>query len=87
MNRKLVGAWALFDFANSVYPAVIQTAVFSLYYTSVVVGGEGGRDELWWSRAVSLSALIVAVTAPCWAPSPTGAARASGSCWRIRRSA
>ena len=30
MNRKQVGAWALFDFANSIYPAVIQTAVFCI---------------------------------------------------------
>ena len=27
MNKKQVGAWVLFDFANSVYPAVITTTV------------------------------------------------------------
>jgi UMF1 family MFS transporter len=64
MNRKQVGAWALFDFANSIYPAVVQTAVFSIYYTSVVVGNETGRGDLWWGWAVSLSVLIVAVTSP-----------------------
>jgi len=64
MNRKQVGAWALFDFANSIYPAVIQTAVFSIFYTATVVGNEAGQGDWWWGRAVSLSVLIVAVTSP-----------------------
>lgn len=64
MNKKQVGAWALFDFANSVYPAVITTAVFSGYYAGYVVGGEDGRGTQLWGNAVSLSALIVALTAP-----------------------
>lgn len=64
MNRKQVGAWALYDFANSVFPAVMTTAVFPLYYVGVVVGGEGGAGESWWGNALSLSALIVALTSP-----------------------
>ena len=62
MNNKHGGAWALFDFANSVYPAVMTTAVFPVFYVNVVIGDDGGLGELWWSRAVSLSALVVAVT-------------------------
>ncbi|RMH12868.1 MAG: MFS transporter, partial [Gemmatimonadetes bacterium] len=50
MNRKTVGAWALYDFANSVYPAVIQTAVFSAYYTTYIVGNDQGLGDLWWGR-------------------------------------
>ena len=64
MNRRTVWAWALFDFANSVYPAVVTTAVFPIFYKNFVIGEEGGVGELWWGRAVSLSALLVAVTAP-----------------------
>jgi UMF1 family MFS transporter len=64
MDRKQVGAWALFDFANSIYPAVVQTAVFSIFYTSVVVGNETGRGDSWWSWAISTSALIVAASSP-----------------------
>ena len=45
MNKKQVGAWALFDFANSVYPAVITTTVFSIYYVGTVVGNETGRGH------------------------------------------
>ena len=45
MDKKKVGAWALFDFANSIYPAVITTAVFSLFYKNVVVSSEGGDGD------------------------------------------
>jgi len=64
MDRKRVGAWALFDFANSIYPAVVQTTVFAIYYTSYIVGNDTGRGDVWRGAAVSLSALIVAVSAP-----------------------
>lgn len=63
-RRRQVRSWVLFDFANSIYPAVMTTAVFPVYYVSTVVGGEGGRGELWWGSAVSLSALVVALSAP-----------------------
>jgi UMF1 family MFS transporter len=64
LDRKQVGAWALFDFANSVYPAVITTAVFSAYYAGAIVGDEGGRGTQLWGWAVSTSAILVALTAP-----------------------
>ncbi len=64
MDRKQVGAWAMFDFANSVYPVVIVSAVFSAYYTGTVVGGDDGRGTQLWGYALSLSALIVALSAP-----------------------
>jgi len=64
MDKKQVGAWALFDFANSVYPAVITSVVFNYFYIQVVVGNEAGEGDWWWARAVSLSALIVALSSP-----------------------
>ena len=64
LNRRTVGSWALFDFANSVYPAVMTTAVFPVFYVTHVVGGDGGEGELWWSWAVALSALLVAFSTP-----------------------
>jgi len=64
MNRKQVAAWALFDFANSAYPAVISAAIFGAYYANTVVGNETGLGDLWWTRAMSLSVLIVAVSSP-----------------------
>lgn len=64
MDKKQVGAWALFDFANSVYPAVMTTAVFPLVYVGYVVGSEHGEGEAWYGAAVGLSAFLVAVSAP-----------------------
>ncbi len=64
MNRKQVGAWALFDFANSVYPAVITTVVFQYYFIHAVVGNDELQGDWYWGRAVSLSALIVALSSP-----------------------
>lgn len=40
------------------------TTVFAIYYVNVVVGGEGGEGEWWWGRAVSVSALVVALSSP-----------------------
>ena len=64
MNKKQVGAWALFDLANSVYPAVITGVVFQVYYINTVVGNTDSIGDWWWGRAVSLSALIVAISSP-----------------------
>ena len=63
-RRRQVRSWVMFDFANSIYPAVMTTAVFPIFYVSTVVGGEGGEGELWWGSAVSLSALVVGLSAP-----------------------
>ncbi len=64
MDPRQVGAWALFDFANSVYPAVMTTAVFPVFYKQVVVASDVGEGEFWWGLAVSLSAAIVALSSP-----------------------
>ncbi len=64
VQRRTIRAWILYDFANSIYPAVVTTAVFPTFYRSVVVGEEGGLGDLWWGLAVSVSALTVALTSP-----------------------
>ena len=63
-NKRTVRSWILYDFANSIYPAVVTTAVFPLFYRGAIVGGEAGLGELWWGWAVAASALIVAFTSP-----------------------
>jgi MFS transporter, UMF1 family len=64
LDRKQVGAWVLFDFANSVFPAVIVSVVFQRFYVQLVVGNELGRGAAWWGYGLSTSALIVALSAP-----------------------
>lgn len=63
-DKRAVRSWILYDFANSIYPAVITTAVFPVFYQGAIVGGADGVGELWWGRAVAASALIVALTSP-----------------------
>ena len=68
MNRKHVAAWASYDFANSIYPAVVTTAVFNYYYAyDIVAAGDEslrGVGDLWWGNVQSVSMIIVALSAP-----------------------
>jgi UMF1 family MFS transporter len=64
MDRKIVAAWASYDFANSVFSAVIMATVFSVYFADVVVGNDAGLGDLWWGRVLSTSMLIVALSSP-----------------------
>jgi len=61
--RTLI-AWCLYDFANSIYVAVIPATVWSVYYATQIVGNEEGLGDLWWGRVVSTSMLTVAATSP-----------------------
>ena len=63
-DKRTVRAWVLYDFANSIFPAVMTTAVFPLFYVNVIVADGGGLGEFWWGRAVAVSALVVAFTSP-----------------------
>ena len=36
-HSKLLNAWAFYDWANSVYPLVISSAVFPIYYGTLFV--------------------------------------------------
>lgn len=71
-DSKLIGAWAFYDWANSVYSLVIGTAVFPIYYESVTASNDGVVSFLgteWYnttiySYALGLSFLIVALISP-----------------------
>lgn len=39
-DKKLINAWAFYDWANSVYSLVISTAVFPIYYSSLTASFE-----------------------------------------------
>ena len=64
MNRKAIAAWCFYDFANSVYPAVITATIFGVYFAGTIVGNEAGLGDLWWGRVISASMMVVAVTSP-----------------------
>ncbi|NRT15790.1 UMF1 family MFS transporter [Flavobacterium sp. 28A] len=71
-DKKLINAWAFYDWANSVYSLVIATAVFPIYYETVTsdnngkvqfLGTEFNNSSL-LSYSLSLSFLIVALMSP-----------------------
>ena len=64
MNRKIITAWCCYDFANSIYPAVIIATIFGVYFTRTIVGNESGLGDLWWGRVSSVSMAVVAITSP-----------------------
>ena len=37
-DKKLLNAWAIYDWANAVYPLVISTAIFPIYFKSITNG-------------------------------------------------
>ncbi|MBS3914775.1 MAG: MFS transporter [Bacteroidetes bacterium] len=43
-NKKTTTAWAMYDWANSVYPLVISSAIFPIYYTAVTTKKNSAGD-------------------------------------------
>lgn len=82
-NKKVVRAWCMFDWANSVYSLVITTAIFPIYYNAVTtLNGSDLVDffgfkiinSVLYSYSLSFSFLVVAAVLPLL----TGIADASG---------
>ncbi|EAR12053.1 hypothetical protein PI23P_11987 [Polaribacter irgensii 23-P] len=70
-DKKLIGAWAFYDWANSVYSLVISTAVFPLFYSAITkgetvyfLGMKWEYADTLYSYALSFSFLIVAFISP-----------------------
>lgn len=83
-KNKVQSAWAMYDWANSVYSLVITSTIFPVYYNSVTKGLDGSDrvDFFGWnvvntvlySYSISFSFLIIAVLSPLL----SGIADASG---------
>ena len=72
-NPRVVRAWCLYDWANSVYSLVITSAIFPVYYKAVAVQGDGDwisflgltvQNSVLYSYALSFSFLLVALMLP-----------------------
>lgn len=72
-SKKIINAWVLYDWANSVYPLVITTAIFPIYYESITSTDESdivslfGREYVntaLYSYTIALSYLIIAFLSP-----------------------
>ncbi len=61
-TKRARRAWYFYDFGNSAYAAVVLLAVYSVYFSSVVVDHVKGPSL--WNLAVGIAAVTVAVLSP-----------------------
>ena len=61
-SKKLMNAWAFYDWANSVYPLVISSAIFPIYY-GLIFSSKGIKSIHFLGFDFKNSALISFVTA------------------------
>ncbi len=60
---KNIFGWLMYDFANSSFTTIIVTVFYSVYFRDVVVN-RGELGTALWGRAISISMLLVALSAP-----------------------
>jgi len=62
-NKRGIIAWCFFDWANSAFPTVITTFVFSAYFTQYIAKNPI-QGTAQWGYAIALAGLITAIGAP-----------------------
>ena len=74
-SKKLINAWAFYDWANSVYPLVISSAIFPIYYGMVFSEnnqidffGYAVKNTAMISFVTALAFIVVALISPIVAP-------------------
>lgn len=60
---RTIWSWALYDWANSAFTTLVVTFVYSTWFTKVMAPDEV-TGTAWWSRAVAISAILIAVLSP-----------------------
>ncbi len=62
-SRRELAAWCLYDFGNSVFPAVVLSFVFAPYFTEQVAANREQGSAL-WGYATAASAFGIAIVSP-----------------------
>jgi UMF1 family MFS transporter len=73
-DKKVINAWCMYDWANSVYSLVITTTIFPIYYNAVTKNAFGSElvsffgieitNTVLYSYSLSFSFLLVAILSP-----------------------
>lgn len=73
-DKKVINAWCMYDWANSVYSLTITSAIFPIYYQAVATNSSGGDtirffgfevvNSVLYSYSLSFSFLLVAAILP-----------------------
>lgn len=73
-NKRLINAWASYDWSNSVYNLIVTTAIFPIYYLGTTQAAFGGdmvqffgievKNSVLYSYAISFSFLVIVLLSP-----------------------
>lgn len=73
-NKRLINAWASYDWSNSVYNLIITTAIFPIYYSATTKEAFGGeiidffgisiKNSVLYTYAISFSFLVIVFLSP-----------------------
>jgi UMF1 family MFS transporter len=73
-NKKVINAWAMYDWANSVYSLVIASTIFPIYFSKVTIDAFHGKNIILFgisfintelfAYSITISFLIIAVLSP-----------------------
>ncbi len=73
-NKRLINAWASYDWSNSVYNLIITTAIFPIYYSASTKEAFGGeivqffglsiKNTVLYTYAISFSFLVIVFLSP-----------------------
>jgi len=68
VQRREIGAWAFFDFANSGYTTVVLTTIYSTYFVAVIgarmEAETPGSATFVWTLAIGAANLLVLLSGP-----------------------
>ncbi len=65
LHKKIINAWAMYDWANSAFATTIMGAVLPVYYANVAaVNLPGNSATVYWAYTTSISLLLAAIVSP-----------------------
>ncbi|MFC1791871.1 MFS transporter, partial [Gemmatimonadota bacterium] len=62
-QTRRIAAWTMYDWANSAFTTIVVTFLYSRYFAGEMVS-DGVLGTAYWSRAVSISAVFIAIISP-----------------------
>ena len=63
--KRTIFSWSMYDFANQPFTTLVVTFIYGTYFaTSIVPGDNIEYGTALWSRAISITAIVVALLSP-----------------------
>lgn len=62
-GRGEIAAWAVYEFSSNAFNTLVITFIFSAYFTQAIAP-DATTGTIWWTRAVNVSAIVVALAMP-----------------------